>query len=92
MSDRIDPKDSQKAYNAAGKALRMRHPEEFQTCLDAAYADMGIVSPRLRKEERAAAAAAKREQVIANKKARKQKKIDAAVALLRESGIEVQNN
>lgn len=49
-----------KAYGAASKALRDAHREEFDGLLDAAYADLGLVSPRVKREQRAVAEAAEK--------------------------------
>lgn len=97
---KIDPKISQKAVAEATKALKAAHADEYLALLDMAYIEQGVESPRSRRERlaaEAAEAAAARRQVREEKakrreqeaKAAEQARIEKALAVLREAGVEV---
>jgi hypothetical protein len=86
---KIDPAVSRKAYAAAEKALKALHVEQFALLLDEAYADLGVDSPRVRREKAAEDAAAKRLLNAQKKERAAQARLEAAAALLRAAGVQV---
>ena len=80
---------SRKASQMATKALREKYAKEYANLIDWAYLEQGYKSPADRRREREAAAA---EAALLRKQkaaARMAAKIEEAVALLRENGIEI---
>jgi hypothetical protein len=89
---KIDPAISRKAYADATKQLKLTYAAEFARYLDAAYIELGVESPRQRRERKAqeqAEAVLLRKQKVA---ARMAKKIEEARALLEAEGITVLDN
>jgi hypothetical protein len=74
--------EARKAYGNATAALRTAHREEFDTLLDQAYADLGMVSPRIKSQQRAAEAAVARAAAAERREARRLAKIEALKAEL----------
>lgn len=89
---KIDPAVSRKAYAMAEKALREKHAAEFAALVDVSYMELGVESPRQRRErladERMEAALLRKQKVAA----RMAKKIEEAKAFLREQGVEVEES
>ncbi len=86
---KIDPAISRKANQMATKALREQHRPQFMALLDMAYTELGVESPRQRRERKTqeqANAVLLRKQKAAEKKAAQ---IAAARALLEAEGLSV---
>jgi len=86
---KIDPAISRKAYSTAEKALKSLHVEQFALLLDKAYADLGVDSPRVRRNKAAEEVAMKRLLNEQKKERAAQARLEAAAALLRAAGVQV---
>lgn len=86
---KIDPAISRKAYAEATSQLKKSHNAEFLRYLDAAYADLGVESPRARRQRLEDEAAEKRLLAAQKRKKREQEKLAEAAALLRSAGVQV---
>jgi len=75
-----------KAYGAAVADLRAAHRDEFDRLLDKAYADLGVESPRLRRERKKAEVFAAKTAAAEKREAAREAKIakmEAELAALR---------
>jgi hypothetical protein len=80
--NKIDPSVSRKAYAAAEKRLKDLHADQFALLLDEAYSDLGVESPRVRRERLAADAAKARAAAALRREERKAAKVAALEAEL----------
>ena len=73
MTEKKDDNASlaRKAYGDATTALRATHKDEFNALLDQAYANLGLVSPRVKRAEKAAEAAAAKEAAAVKREERR---------------------
>ena len=73
---------ARKAYGMATANLRANNREEFNMLLDAAYVELGLLSPRAKRAERDVFSAEKRAAAAARKEEKRLAKIEALKAEL----------
>jgi N-methylhydantoinase A/oxoprolinase/acetone carboxylase beta subunit len=74
--------EARKAYGMATANLRANNREEFETLLDQAYAELGLLSPRVKRQQRAAEAAKSKAAAAERREERRLARIEALKAEL----------